>query len=167
MHQAAAYLAGMGGQIPGPLGIAVGGHTFGLKPCETKRPKPGTTKTYGNKVPPTRNTHLPLAELRITHSQTNLHTSGVAGALGYTVRMPQRRLWTVMYQPLRPQSTSVRASEKSSTRKRAIAKALQLNGHSDFAPLDLAYYQHLLFVCLLYTSPSPRDGLLSRMPSSA
>ena len=23
------------------------------------------------------------------------------------------------------------------------------------------------FCCLLYTSPSPRDGLLSRMPSSA
>ena len=25
----------------------------------------------------------------------------------------------------------------------------------------------MLDVCLLYTSPSPRDGLLSRMPSSA
>ena len=25
----------------------------------------------------------------------------------------------------------------------------------------------ILFLCLLYTSPSPRDGLLSRMPSSA
>ena len=25
----------------------------------------------------------------------------------------------------------------------------------------------LVYVCLLYTSPSPRDGLLSRMPSSA
>ena len=25
----------------------------------------------------------------------------------------------------------------------------------------------LLYYCLLYTSPSPRDGLLSRMPSSA
>ena len=25
----------------------------------------------------------------------------------------------------------------------------------------------LLWLCLLYTSPSPRDGLLSRMPSSA
>ena len=25
----------------------------------------------------------------------------------------------------------------------------------------------LMMVCLLYTSPSPRDGLLSRMPSSA
>ena len=24
-----------------------------------------------------------------------------------------------------------------------------------------------IFFCLLYTSPSPRDGLLSRMPSSA
>ena len=25
----------------------------------------------------------------------------------------------------------------------------------------------LVVICLLYTSPSPRDGLLSRMPSSA
>ena len=25
----------------------------------------------------------------------------------------------------------------------------------------------LIYACLLYTSPSPRDGLLSRMPSSA
>ena len=28
------------------------------------------------------------------------------------------------------------------------------------------YVRHEI-VCLLYTSPSPRDGLLSRMPSSA
>ena len=28
-------------------------------------------------------------------------------------------------------------------------------------------YAHKLRTCLLYTSPSPRDGLLSRMPSSA
>ena len=32
------------------------------------------------------------------------------------------------------------------------------------SPEELAY---LLNSCLLYTSPSPRDGLLSRMPSSA
>ena len=25
----------------------------------------------------------------------------------------------------------------------------------------------IMYACLLYTSPSPRDGLLSRMPSSA
>ena len=27
--------------------------------------------------------------------------------------------------------------------------------------------KNLIKICLLYTSPSPRDGLLSRMPSSA
>ena len=33
------------------------------------------------------------------------------------------------------------------------------------APIDLVVVN--LYPCLLYTSPSPRDGLLSRMPSSA
>ena len=32
----------------------------------------------------------------------------------------------------------------------------------DLLPLGTRVY-----ICLLYTSPSPRDGLLSRMPSSA
>ena len=35
---------------------------------------------------------------------------------------------------------------------------IEEHGHKDFA---------LYYDCLLYTSPSPRDGLLSRMPSSA
>ena len=30
-----------------------------------------------------------------------------------------------------------------------------------------AVMRELIDICLLYTSPSPRDGLLSRMPSSA
>ena len=30
-----------------------------------------------------------------------------------------------------------------------------------------SWNDHWLKLCLLYTSPSPRDGLLSRMPSSA
>ena len=36
-------------------------------------------------------------------------------------------------------------------------------------PRDQAMLEHLVEfeTCLLYTSPSPRDGLLSRMPSSA
>ena len=32
---------------------------------------------------------------------------------------------------------------------------------------DAAAYRARIMACLLYTSPSPRDGLLSRMPSSA
>ena len=37
----------------------------------------------------------------------------------------------------------------------------------DVPPLDDAATVTLVEDCLLYTSPSPRDGLLSRMPSSA
>ena len=32
---------------------------------------------------------------------------------------------------------------------------------------DITLEIYKLLTCLLYTSPSPRDGLLSRMPSSA
>ena len=32
---------------------------------------------------------------------------------------------------------------------------------------NMTYTQFIPYTCLLYTSPSPRDGLLSRMPSSA
>jgi len=35
-------------------------------------------------------------------------------------------------------------AKKGSTRKRPIAKALHLEGHPDFAPVDLAYYHHFL-----------------------
>ena len=33
--------------------------------------------------------------------------------------------------------------------------------------MEMALYLDEKYSCLLYTSPSPRDGLLSRMPSSA
>ena len=37
-----------------------------------------------------------------------------------------------------------------------------------FVPSDRQQeFMEMTFDCLLYTSPSPRDGLLSRMPSSA
>ena len=35
------------------------------------------------------------------------------------------------------------------------------------ADITYSHAEEILWVCLLYTSPSPRDGLLSRMPSSA
>ena len=41
----------------------------------------------------------------------------------------------------------------------------------DFRPVSIECWvtevRAATFTCLLYTSPSPRDGLLSRMPSSA
>ena len=44
-----------------------------------------------------------------------------------------------------------------------------LGGHVQFSHYEMfdQLMDDLLGVCLLYTSPSPRDGLLSRMPSSA
>ena len=32
---------------------------------------------------------------------------------------------------------------------------------------EMSKISYATYICLLYTSPSPRDGLLSRMPSSA
>ena len=37
----------------------------------------------------------------------------------------------------------------------------------DVTVFDAAFTRFFFPACLLYTSPSPRDGLLSRMPSSA
>ena len=42
-----------------------------------------------------------------------------------------------------------------------------VNGLVGAVVLDTDDIQELASPCLLYTSPSPRDGLLSRMPSSA
>ena len=42
-----------------------------------------------------------------------------------------------------------------------------LGEHQDITPADVKKILALSDCCLLYTSPSPRDGLLSRMPSSA
>ena len=51
----------------------------------------------------------------------------------------------------------------------ANAAELNINGVSDYAASadQVTSVTQFSDVCLLYTSPSPRDGLLSRMPSSA
>ena len=48
-----------------------------------------------------------------------------------------------------------------------ISRLLDSKLDKKFADFKRALEQKELSTCLLYTSPSPRDGLLSRMPSSA
>ena len=43
----------------------------------------------------------------------------------------------------------------------------EINVFDEETLVKLADALELICLCLLYTSPSPRDGLLSRMPSSA
>ena len=45
--------------------------------------------------------------------------------------------------------------------------AIIASSFGDCYPIIIAVSMQLVVICLLYTSPSPRDGLLSRMPSSA
>ena len=49
--------------------------------------------------------------------------------------------------------------------KEQTRKAYELFGKGDME----TFFNEMIDdnICLLYTSPSPRDGLLSRMPSSA
>ena len=49
----------------------------------------------------------------------------------------------------------------------ALGHPIGASGARILVSLVNALQQHKLKTCLLYTSPSPRDGLLSRMPSSA
>ena len=48
----------------------------------------------------------------------------------------------------------------------AVSKTMPAQAVRDaYAAGQVAFGEN--YICLLYTSPSPRDGLLSRMPSSA
>ena len=78
-------------------------------------------------------------------------------------------------------------SVKSSAESKMISDTNIIEIKSEEAPFDIwerirlelsitipddqiaatSLYRERLYSCLLYTSPSPRDGLLSRMPSSA
>ena len=59
----------------------------------------------------------------------------------------------------------LRSREQASNRAQQRLTALLEAVMAVTADLELA--DVLTRICLLYTSPSPRDGLLSRMPSSA
>ena len=50
--------------------------------------------------------------------------------------------------------------------KRVVDYNVKVRVKSDNTGVDIANVK-MSMNCLLYTSPSPRDGLLSRMPSSA
>ena len=63
----------------------------------------------------------------------------------------------------RRQSRYNRVQERRAAQKRADNRFYA----GMFSMMGVLALFAILLACLLYTSPSPRDGLLSRMPSSA
>ena len=66
----------------------------------------------------------------------------------------------------------IEAMLNSHCSKKEIAAELHVHISTVYREIKRARWVHLdgdtwIEDCLLYTSPSPRDGLLSRMPSSA
>ena len=83
---------------------------------------------------------------------------------------PRARLSSV--RPIAPRrSVSVSASASASAPAMASVSDFIDAFNADYARIHKAYEDNFwatkMNLCLLYTSPSPRDGLLSRMPSSA
>ena len=84
-------------------------------------------------------------------------------SLDLNVRMPNE---------YRPKELELRKIIGSRLRRGKIDASLYVNIEKSKNPTKIntsivKNYMDQLSNCLLYTSPSPRDGLLSRMPSSA
>ena len=129
---------------------------------------PGSYHAQRNKY-----THLRVVGLRLEGNFVLYHSSGCRDMRAHDRRPPPREPCTAVYHccalhglhtlvALFPdlQPTSFRASPFSTNRQRLSCDGcLEVRG--------MIIRTVLYCICLLYTSPSPRDGLLSRMPSSA
>ena len=98
-----------------------------------------------------------LRELRGAHCERLPAFSIVAGFIRTTTRAPPEKSRSAGT-PFSPKR--LRSSNLTTTYAAALLGSMFVTS----APISC---HDSAVVCLLYTSPSPRDGLLSRMPSSA
>ena len=68
---------------------------------------------------------------------------------------------------LNNRAPSVAALFRDRVAKSGSSEAFQYFLGSELQHVTWGQAKDQVYTCLLYTSPSPRDGLLSRMPSSA
>ena len=66
-----------------------------------------------------------------------------------------------------PSVTTILSATQSKEKQESIAKWTARVGDDEAIRVRDQAASRGTNICLLYTSPSPRDGLLSRMPSSA
>ena len=73
------------------------------------------------------------------------------------------------YKPKKEKDIYARYDGKNTKANNYDSGSVKLFGFRSGAVYKMvpAILYYAFMICLLYTSPSPRDGLLSRMPSSA
>ena len=91
-----------------------------------------------------------------------MHTDMTIGLLDKKVMVKKAKEYVKRGFPALKIKLGDRPAEKDIERIAAIRKAV-----GDKMPLRVDANQGWNYYCLLYTSPSPRDATLSRMPSSA
>ena len=93
-----------------------------------------------------------------------------------SVKSQMRQVMDSYYTPLRnPQYAAMSAEEKDKFIDSIVGQGMATGGRAGYQTGGITMAntlaenirRNLANHCLLYTSPSPRDGLLSRMPSSA
>ena len=136
------------------------------KPVEVKRStaKP-TTNGTGNGTRPSQPAARPGANA--TRSQplsSKRKLEKPTGSKSPASRRPQQRRSQSVQTPMFGSEDSESESEANKTAKRRRLEAEEVDKDRQIRRADM--FEDAI-PCLLYTSPSPRDGLLSRMPSSA
>ena len=77
----------------------------------------------------------------------------VAGSIGWALKRLRGYLWGTKFRIF--------------SDHKALESLGKVGNHNARVQRWLEFFTAFDYTCLLYTSPSPRDGLLSRMPSSA
>ena len=85
--------------------------------------------------------------------------------VGYMAAVPERQLEDLV--AIREQHERAGYDSELVTGAAACHEYLTWSWPDWEAPVEAVLHERRGGCCLLYTSPSPRDGLLSRMPSSA
>ena len=119
--------------------------------CQYFEPSPGGATTFTVAMP------------RLTFGRGALHDTGArAAALG----IKRIALITDDMLATGPLVATVRESLKKSGIESIVFSDIRIEPDDDTVTRAASFLVETR-ACLLYTSPSPRDGLLSRMPSSA
>ena len=91
----------------------------------------------------------------------------LGNVLGEVIKEQEGKTFFNLVEKVRKLSKANKTNSKSKNSLRKIVKSIENINPKDTFRLTRAFSHFMNFICLLYTSPSPRDGLLSRMPSSA